>query len=104
MDAARDDREAVLEATADVAQGADMVMVKPAGPYLDIIRAVREAVNVPLAAYQVSGEYAMIEAAARNGWIDHDRVIVESLQSIKRAGADLIISYYAQRLATLLPE
>jgi len=104
MDGARDDREAVLEATTDVAQGADMVMVKPAGPYLDIIRAVRQAVNVPVAAYQVSGEYAMIEAAAQNGWIDRDRVILESLQSIKRAGADLIISYYAQRLAALLPE
>lgn len=103
MDPARDAREALIEAVGDVEQGADMVMVKPAGPYLDIIRAVREQVNVPLAAYQVSGEYAMIEAAAANGWIDHDRVVLESLQSIKRAGADLIITYYAERLARLLP-
>ena len=103
MDPARDAREALIEAMGDVEQGADMVMVKPAGPYLDIIRAVREQVNVPLAAYQVSGEYAMIEAAAANGWIDHDRVVLESLQSIKRAGADLIITYYADRLARLLP-
>ncbi len=104
MDPARDAREALIEAMGDVEQGADMVMVKPAGPYLDIIRAVREQVNVPLAAYQVSGEYAMIEAAAANGWIDHDRVVLESLQSIKRAGADLIITYYADRLARLLPK
>jgi porphobilinogen synthase len=103
MDAARDAREAVLEAAADVAQGADIVMVKPAGAYLDIIRAVRESAGVPVAAYQVSGEYAMIEAAAEKGWIDHERVILESLQSIKRAGADLIITYYAERLAKLLP-
>jgi porphobilinogen synthase len=102
MDPARDAREALAEALGDIEQGADMVMVKPAGPYLDIIRAVRERVNVPVAAYQVSGEYAMIEAAAANGWIDRDRVILESLQSIKRAGADLIITYYAERLAKLL--
>ncbi len=79
-----------------------MVMVKPAGPYLDIISAVRKAVEVPVVAYQVSGEYAMLEAAARNGWLDHDRAILESLLSIKRAGADLIITYYAERLTNLI--
>lgn len=103
MDPSRGVDEAILEATLDVQQGADMVMVKPAGAYLDIIRAVREQVRVPVVAYQVSGEYAMIEAAARNGWIDHDRAVLEALVSIKRAGADLIISYYAERLARLLP-
>jgi porphobilinogen synthase len=79
-----------------------MVMVKPAGTYLDIIAAVRRAVHVPVVAYQVSGEYSMIEAAARNGWIDRDRAVIESLLAIKRAGADLIISYYAEPLARLL--
>src|SRR5436190_15617677 len=102
MDPARGVDEAIHEAQLDVEQGADMVMVKPAGPYLDIIRAVREQVRVPLVAYQVSGEYSMIEAAARAGWVDHDRVILESLTAIKRAGADLIISYYAEKLAKLL--
>jgi porphobilinogen synthase len=102
MDPARGVDEAIHEATLDVQQGADMIMVKPAGPYLDIIRAVREQVRVPMVAYQVSGEYAMIEAAAKNGWIDHDRVVLESMLSIKRAGADLIISYYAEKLAKLI--
>jgi porphobilinogen synthase len=102
MDPARGVDEAILEATSDVRQGADMVMVKPAGPYLDIIAAVRREVHVPLVAYQVSGEYSMLEAAARNGWIDHDRAVLESLTAIRRAGADLIITYYAQRVATLL--
>ena len=104
MDPARDAREALTEALGDIEQGADMVMVKPAGPYLDILRAVRDQVDVPLVAYQVSGEYAMIEAAAANGWIDRNRVVLESLQSIKRAGADLIITYYAELLAKLLPQ
>jgi porphobilinogen synthase len=103
MDPSRGADEAVLEARLDVEQGADMVMVKPAGAYLDIIRAVKQTVNVPMVAYQVSGEYSMIEAAARNGWIDRDRAILESLTAIKRAGADLIITYFAQRLAHLLP-
>jgi len=94
--------EALREARLDVEQGADMVMVKPAGPYLDVVSAVRRAVDVPLVAYQVSGEYAMLEAAARNGWLDHDRAVLESLVAIKRAGADLIITYYAERLAKLL--
>ena len=102
MDPARDIREAILEAKLDVEQGADMVMVKPAGAYLDVLAAVRREVNVPVVAYQVSGEYAMIEAAAQNGWIDRDRVVLESLLAIRRAGADLIISYYAPLLAKLL--
>jgi porphobilinogen synthase len=102
MDPARDVREAVLEAKLDLEQGADMIMVKPAGAYLDVIAAVRKESNVPLVAYQVSGEYAMIEAARRNGWIDGDRVMLESLLAIRRAGADLIISYYAPQLAKLL--
>jgi porphobilinogen synthase len=104
MDPARGVDEAILEARLDVEQGADMVMVKPAGPYLDIIRAVRQTVNVPMVAYQVSGEYSMIEAAAARGWIDHDRAVLESLTAIKRAGADLIITYYAELLAKLLPQ
>ena len=79
-----------------------MVMVKPAGPYLDILSAVRRSVQVPVVAYQVSGEYAMLEAAARNGWLERDRAVLESLLAIKRAGADLIISYYGELLAGLL--
>jgi porphobilinogen synthase len=102
MDPARGVDEALHEVALDIQQGADMVMVKPAGAYLDVIRAVRAAVNVPVAAYQVSGEYAMIEAASRNGWLEHDRAVLESLIAIKRAGADLIISYYAETLAKLL--
>jgi porphobilinogen synthase len=104
MDPARGTDEALLEARLDVEQGADMVMVKPAGPYLDIISRVRKIVDVPLVAYQVSGEYSMLEAAIRNGWLDRDRAIIESLTSIKRAGADLIISYYADHLVRLLKE
>jgi porphobilinogen synthase len=103
MDPARGIEEALLEAALDVEQGADMVMVKPAGAYLDIISAVAKSVNVPVVAYQVSGEYAMLEAAAKNGWLDGDRAVLESLMAIKRAGADLIITYYAERLAKLLP-
>jgi len=102
MDATRGVDEAVLEAQLDVEQGADLVMVKPAGAYLDVIRAVREQVRVPVVAYPVSGEYAMLEAAGRNGWLDRDRAVLESLVAIKRSGADLIITYYAELLATLL--
>jgi len=102
MDPARGVEEAVREALLDVEQGADMVMVKPAMAYLDILAAVSAAVPVPTAAYQVSGEYAMLEAAARNGWIDRDRAVLESLLAIKRAGADLIITYYAELLAKLI--
>jgi len=99
MDPARGIDEAIHEAQLDIQQGADLVMVKPAGPYLDIISAVRKQVHVPLVAYQVSGEYAMIQAAAQNNWIDRERVILESLTSIKRAGADLIITYFAMEFA-----
>jgi porphobilinogen synthase len=102
MDPARGAKEAVHEALLDVHQGADMVMVKPAGPYLDILAEVRKAVNVPVVAYQVSGEYSALEAAAEKGWLDRDAAVLESLNSIKRAGADLIISYYAPLLAKLL--
>lgn len=91
-------REALREADLDVAQGADMLMVKPALPYLDIIKAARERYNLPIAAYQVSGEYAQIKAAAMNGWIDEERVMMESLTSIKRAGADMILTYYAREV------
>jgi porphobilinogen synthase len=102
MDPARGVDEALHEMHLDLDQGADMVMVKPAGTYLDIIAAVRAASTVPVVAYQVSGEYAMIEAAVQNGWLDGDRARLESLLAIKRAGADLIISYYAERLAKLI--
>ncbi len=102
MDPARGVDEAIREIELDLQQGADMVMVKPAGAYLDVIAAVRQASPVPVVAYQVSGEYAMIEAAAANGWLDGDRARLESLLAIKRAGADLIISYYAERLAKLI--
>jgi porphobilinogen synthase len=102
MDPARGVEEALTEARMDIAQGADMVMVKPAAAYLDILSAIRRDCQVPVVAYQVSGEYAMIEAAARNGWIDRDRVLLESLIAIKRAGADMIITYYAEVLAKLL--
>jgi porphobilinogen synthase len=95
-------REALREIALDVEEGADMVMVKPAMPYLDVIAAARERFDVPIAAYQVSGEYAMIEAAARNNWIDRDRVIMESLTSIRRAGASIIVSYHAKDAARLL--
>jgi len=94
--------EAVREVSMDVAEGADMVMVKPALAYLDIIRLISDEVNLPLAAYNVSGEYAMIEAAARQGWIDKERVVMETLTGIRRAGADIIISYHAPYAAELL--
>ena len=95
-------REALSEVEQDLAEGADMVMVKPAGPYLDVIAAVRGAFDIPVAAYQVSGEYAMIEAAAANDWIDGDRVMMESLVGIARAGAGIILTYFAIRAARLL--
>ena len=95
-------REAMREIELDIEEGADMIMVKPAMPYLDVIAAARERFDVPLAAYQVSGEYAMIEAAARNGWIERDRVIMESLVSIRRAGASIILTYHAKDAARLL--
>jgi len=95
-------REAMREIELDLEEGADMVMVKPAMPYLDVIAAARERFDVPLAAYQVSGEYAMIEAAARNNWIDRERVMMESLLSIRRAGASIILTYYAKEAAKVL--
>ncbi len=94
-------REALREIALDIEEGADMIMVKPAMPYLDVIAAARERFDVPIAAYQVSGEYAMIEAAARNNWIDRDRVMMESLISIRRAGASIILTYYAKDAAKL---
>ena len=95
-------REALKEMELDLQEGADMLMVKPALPYLDVIRAAYERFEVPIAAYQVSGEFAMIEAAARNGWIDRERVILESLTSIQRAGASIILTYFAKDVARLL--
>jgi porphobilinogen synthase len=95
-------REAMREIEEDIAEGADMIMVKPAMPYLDVIAAARDRFDLPLAAYQVSGEYAMIEAAARNGWIERERVMMESLLSIRRAGASIILTYYAKDAARVL--
>ncbi|HEX6468649.1 MAG TPA: porphobilinogen synthase [Streptosporangiaceae bacterium] len=91
--------EALREVSLDLEEGADMVMVKPALPYLDVVRRVRDMVDVPVAAYQVSGEYATIEAAAANGWVDRDRVIMEALTGIRRAGADIILTYWATEVA-----
>jgi len=95
-------REAMREIELDIEEGADMIMVKPAMPYLDVIAAARARFDLPLAAYQVSGEYSMIEAAARNNWIDRDRVMMESLVSIRRAGASIILTYYAKDAAKML--
>ena len=95
-------REAMLEIELDLEEGADMIMVKPALPYLDVIAEARRRYDVPLAAYQVSGEYAMIKAAALNNWIDHERVMLESLQSIQRAGASIILTYFAKDAARIL--
>ncbi|MDP9399208.1 MAG: porphobilinogen synthase [Actinomycetota bacterium] len=94
--------EALREVALDVAEGADLVMVKPAMSYLDVVRRVADSVDVPVAAYQVSGEYAMVEAAAANGWIDRERVILETLTSIRRAGADVVLTYWADEAARLL--
>jgi len=97
-------REAVREALLDVAEGADIVMVKPALGFLDVVARVRDAVDVPVAAYNVSGEYAMVEAAAERGWIDRDRAITESIVSIRRAGADIVLTYWAAELARSLQD
>jgi porphobilinogen synthase len=97
-------REALREASLDIEEGADIIMVKPAMPYLDIIKMLRNEFNYPLAAYQVSGEYAMIKAAAKLGWLDEEKILWESLISIKRAGADLIITYFAKKIAKKLNE
>ncbi|MEP6570082.1 MAG: porphobilinogen synthase [Acidobacteriota bacterium] len=101
MDAANS-REALREAELDYAEGADVLLVKPATCYLDIVKTLREEFDLPIAAYHVSGEYAMIKAAARNGWIDEERVMMETLTSIKRAGADIILTYYAREAIQLL--
>jgi porphobilinogen synthase len=95
-------REALREIELDLQEGADMIMVKPAMPYLDIVRQARDRFDVPLAAYQVSGEFSMIMAAIRNGWLDRDRAILESLTAIRRAGADFILTYFAKEAARLL--
>ena len=94
--------QAVREVSLDVAEGADIVMVKPALAYLDVIRAVSDEINMPICAYNVSGEYAMIEAAAERGWIDKERIVMETLTGIRRAGADMIISYHAPYACKLL--
>ncbi|MFH1057738.1 MAG: porphobilinogen synthase, partial [Pseudomonadota bacterium] len=98
----RNGAEALREVALDIEEGADIIMVKPALPYLDVLSRVREAFDVPLAAYNVSGEYAMVKAAAERGWIDHDRVMMETLVGIKRAGADIILTYFAKDAAKLL--
>jgi porphobilinogen synthase len=95
-------REAMLEIDLDLAEGADMILMKPAMPYLDVVRAARERVDVPIGAYQVSGEYSMLQAAFEKGWLDRDRAILESLVGIRRAGADFIITYFAKEAAKLL--
>ncbi len=102
QDPARSVGEALREVALDLDEGADAVMVKPALSYLDVVRAVRDAVDVPVAAYQVSGEYAMVEAAAAQGWVDRERIILETLTSVKRAGADMILTYWASEVASLL--
>jgi porphobilinogen synthase len=101
MDPANSD-EALREVQLDIAEGADMVMVKPGLPYLDIVRRVKDAFAMPTFAYQVSGEYSMLKAAAANGWLDHDAVMMESLLAFKRAGADGVLSYFALDAARLL--
>ncbi|MEE2757745.1 MAG: porphobilinogen synthase [Myxococcota bacterium] len=97
-------REAIREVELDVSEGADMIMVKPAGPFLDVIKTVRESTILPVAAYQVSGEYAMLKAAAQNGWLDERKAVLESLLGIRRAGADVILTYYARQAAAWLRE
>jgi len=101
MDAANSD-EAIREISLDVGEGADIIMVKPAMPYLDVIRRAKEEFDLPLAAYQVSGEFAMIKAAASMGWLDEERTMLETLTAIRRAGADMVITYFAPAAARLL--
>jgi porphobilinogen synthase len=101
MDIANSD-EALREVEEDILEGADIVMVKPALPYLDVIRRVKEDFAMPVAAYQVSGEYSMVKAAAEKGWIEGEKVMFESLLSIKRAGADMILTYFAKEVAELI--
>jgi porphobilinogen synthase len=96
--------EALAETALDIDEGADMVMVKPAGAYLDVVAAIKRSFAIPVAAYQVSGEYAMVKAAADNGWIDGDAVALEQLLAIKRAGADFVLTYFAREIAETLSE
>ena len=103
MDPANGD-EALREVELDIAEGADMVMIKPGMPYLDIVRRVKDRFHMPTAVYQVSGEYAMLKAAAQNGWLDERAVVMESLLAFKRAGADAILSYFAPQVAGWLAE
>jgi porphobilinogen synthase len=103
MDPANSD-EALREVALDISEGADMVMVKPGMPYLDIVRRVKDEFKVPTFAYQVSGEYAMLKAAAKNGWLDHDKVMMESMMAFKRAGADGVLTYFARDIARLLKQ
>jgi porphobilinogen synthase len=98
----RNAREALIEASLDVNEGADIIMVKPALAYLDVIQLLKQNFSTPVAAYNVSGEYAMIKAAAQNGWLDGERAMMESLISIRRAGADIILTYFAKEAATIL--
>ena len=98
----RNSSEAMNEVFKDVDEGADIIMIKPGLAYLDIVAKVREAIDLPIAVYNVSGEYAMVKAAAQNGWIDNDKTIMESLTCIKRAGADMIFTYFAKEAAVLL--
>ena len=95
-------QEAIKEVALDIAEGADMVMIKPALAYLDVIGRIKEYTNLPVAAYNVSGEYAMVKAAAQQGWIDEKKVVLETLTSMKRAGADLILTYFAKQVALML--
>jgi porphobilinogen synthase len=95
-------REAMREIDLDIGEGADMILMKPAMPYLDVIRAARERVDVPIGAYQVSGEYSMLQAAIQKGWLDRDRAILEALVGIRRAGADFAVTYFAKDAAKLL--
>jgi len=95
-------KEALLEAELDYAEGADILMVKPAFSYLDVIKSLKDNFNIPISAYNVSGEYAMIKAASQNGWIDGEKAMLEMLISMKRAGADIILSYFAKEVALLL--
>ena len=95
-------REAMREIDLDIEEGADMILMKPAMPYLDVVRAARERVDVPIGAYQVSGEYSMLQAAFEKGWLDRDRAMLESLVSMRRAGADFIVTYFAKEAAKLL--
>ena len=95
-------REAMREIELDIAEGADMILMKPAMPYLDVVREARRRVDVPMGAYQVSGEYSMLHAAFEKGWLDRDRAMMESLLGIRRAGADFIVTYFAKDAAKLL--